>query len=196
MLTKAEFDRTLEAVSDPTARIETLGALLAKASGLGSRLVIAGGSAISVYSHGLWVSDDVDIVGEKRRIVPVLKRWGFVASEDPDGRVYWTRKDLRLVIDIINRAPGSGSGRSGRLRTMVTGSGPVQVSAVEDLILRRLVFWSRNGEPVLMDQAVALFDANREEVDIDYLEGEVRWERVEDAYQELRRLAGPTRHAE
>ncbi|MGP8077115.1 MAG: hypothetical protein ACLQD8_04820 [Thermoplasmata archaeon] len=191
MVTKAEFDRILHRISDPTARIQTIGALLARDSGLGPRLVIAGGSAVSIYSHGRFVSGDVDIVGEKGRIVPVLEGWGFTPLEDPDGRVYWTRADLELVVDIIHRSPESGSGRSGRPRTFVTDHGPVRASAVEDLIVRRLVFWSRDGNPELLDQAVVLFGTNREEIDIEYLEGEVRWERVERAYRELRRLAGP-----
>jgi len=191
MRSKAEFDEILKAIRDPTSRIETFGALLAKDSGLGPRLVLAGGSAISIYSHGRFTSGDVDVVGEKGRIVPVLKRWGFAPAEDPDGRVYWTRADLELVIDILHRSPSSGSGRSGRLRTIMTDYGPVRASAIEDLIVRRLVFWSRDGKAALLDQAVALFIENREEIDIPYLEGEVRWEKIDAAYQELQRLAGP-----
>jgi hypothetical protein len=191
MRSKAEFDRILRATRSLTARIETFGALLAEDSGLGSRLVLAGGSAISIYSHGRFTSGDVDIVGDKGRIVPVLRGWGFAPVEDPDGRVYWTRPDLGLVVDILHRSPRSGSGRSGRLRTIVTDYGPVRVSAIEDLIVRRLVFWSRDGKTELMDQAVALYFENREEIDISYLEGQVRWEKVDVAYRELRRLADP-----
>ncbi|MGB6500288.1 MAG: hypothetical protein WBG19_02650 [Thermoplasmata archaeon] len=191
MLSKSEFDGILGPIADPTAKIQTLGALLAKNSGMGSRLVIAGGSAISIYSHGRYTSGDIDVVGDKARIAPILRRWGFASAEDPDGRVYWTREDLGLVIDIIHRSPSTGSGRSGRLRKIVTDYGPVSVSAVEDLIVRRLVFWSRDGKPELMDQAVALYVENREEIDVPYLEGEIGWERADAAYRELLRLAGP-----
>jgi hypothetical protein len=190
MRSKLEFDRILSSRSKLTERIQMLGSLLAKDSGLGSRLVIAGGSAISIYTEGRYVSGDIDIVGEKRRIVPVLERWGFAPVDDPDGRVYWARKDLGLFVDIVHRSPGSGSGRSGRLRTVVTRFGPVRISAVEDLIVRRLVLWSRFGKRELIDQAVVLYTSNREEIDRAYLEGEVRWERVEKAYGELRRLSG------
>lgn len=189
MRPKTQFDRILGAISDPVERIQTLGALLAKDSGLGSRLVIAGGSAISIYSEGRYVSEDIDVVGGKERIAPVLERWGFAPVNDPDGRVYWARADLGLLVDIVHRSAGKGSGRSGRPRTIVTDYGPVQVSAVEDLIVRRLVLWSRYGKPELIDQAVALYTSNRDEVDDAYLEGEVRWERVEKAYRELRRLS-------
>jgi hypothetical protein len=190
MLTKARFDSIILAVQDRALRVATFGALLAKESGLGSKIVIAGGSAFAVYSHGQFTSEDVNVVGERSRISPVLKRWGFRPEEDEDGRVYWRRDDLGLLIDIIHRAGTSGSGRSGITRKIMTSQGAVRVSAVEDLIVRRLVFWSRDGTPQLLEQATLLFAENREGIDIDYLESEVRYERVGAAYRELQRLAG------
>jgi hypothetical protein len=194
MLTKAEFDEALRPVSNRGERIATFGALLARESRLGSKLVVAGGSAIMVYSQGRYSSDDIDLVGEKRRIVPVLRRWGFTPEEDPDGRVYWRRDDLALAVDIIARPGRVGSGTSGPARTIMTREGPVRVSAVEDLIVRRLVFWSRGGRPELIDQAVGLLVEHGDEVDLEYLEGEVRYEKVEDAYRELRRLVDAADH--
>jgi hypothetical protein len=190
MLTKARFDSIILAVQDRALRVATFGALLAKESGLGSKIVIAGGSAFAVYSHGQFTSEDVNVVGERSRISPVLKRWGFRPEEDEDGRVYWRRDDLGLLIDIIHRAGTSGSGGSGITRKIMTSQGAVRVSAVEDLIVRRLVFWSGDGTPQLLEQATLLFAENREGIDIDYLESEVRYERVGAAYRELQRLAG------
>jgi hypothetical protein len=190
MRSKAEFDATIEKVRDPAKRIATFGAMLAKDSGLGSRLIIAGGSAITVYSHGQFTSEDVDIVGERSRIGPVLKRWGFRLERGEVGRPYWRRDDLGLLVDIIHRSESSGSGRAGVPRTFKTTEGPVRASAVEDLIVRRLVFWSRSGTSGLLTQATVLFAENQGEIDLDYLEGEVRYEGVEEAYRELRRRAG------
>ncbi len=190
MLPKGEFDLAIRGVTDPATRIETFGALLAKASGVGPRLLITGGSAITIYTHGRFTSEDVDVVGPKKRIIPVLRRWGFQPEEDPsDQRIYWNRDDLGLSIDIIHRSRASGSGRRGNPRTISTAHGPVHASAIEDLVVRRLVFWSRDGKAELMDQAVILFQSNQEEIDLEYLEGEVRWEGVGTAYGELQRLA-------
>jgi hypothetical protein len=188
MLSRQAFDRAILATSDPATRIETFGALLAKASR--TKPIIAGGSAITIYTSGRHTSDDIDVVGEKARLVPVLEKWGFAPEEDPeDHRVYWNREDLGLSIDIVHRSPGSGSGRSGVPRTIETSHGPVRASALEDVIVRRLVFWSRSGKPVLMDQAVVVFRSHEDDIDLEYLEGEVRWEGVEAAYAEMRRLA-------
>lgn len=191
MLSLREFDRIMRGVSDPAMRIETFGALLAKASGTGSKLLIAGGSAITIYTSGRYTSDDTDIVGQKVRLVPVLRRWGFAPEEDPsDHRVYWNREDLGLFVDIVNRSPSSGSGRSGVPPKIVTSYGAVHASAIEDVIVRRLVFWSRQGTPGLMDQAVVVFRSHQGDIDLDYLEGAVRFEGVATAYGELQRLAG------
>ncbi len=187
MLSKIGFDEALRSASDSAKKIAIFGALLAKASGLGQNLTIAGGSAITLYSRSRFVSEDVDVVGESTRIVPVLRKWGFQPEKDTDGRVYWRRDDLGLFVDIIHRSLRSGRGKSGRTRTFVTAAGPVRVSAIEDLIVRRLVFWSRSGKPELLDQAIVLYSENKDDLDIGYLEAEIRWEGVEEAYRELQR---------
>ncbi|HEV2166699.1 MAG TPA: hypothetical protein VGS23_06990 [Thermoplasmata archaeon] len=190
MLTRAKFDEALGWSSEPGKRIAVFGALLAHETGLGPGLVITGGSAMTIYSENRISSDDVDVVGDRRKITPILKRWGFTPEEDPDdGRVYWRRDDLSLAVDIIHRSGKAGPGRPGSPQMISTGSGIVYVAAVEDLIVRRLVFWSREGNPKLLDHAVLLFFEYRSEIDLEYLEGEVRYERVEAAYRELRRLA-------
>ncbi len=190
MRTKSEFDAVIGEIRDPAQKIATFGAMLAKDSGLGPKLVITGGSAITVYSHGQFTSEDVDVVGERSRITPVLKRWGFRREEGEDGRPYWRHDDLGLLVDIIHRSESSGSGRSGVPHTFKTAQGPLRASAVEDLVVRRLVFWSRSGKHGLLDQAVILFAENRDDIDIDYLEGEVKYEGVEEAYRQLKERAG------
>lgn len=190
MLTRTKFDELIRPISDPAKRIALFGALLARESGLAAKLVVTGGSAMAVYSHSQISSADVDIVGDSRKIVPVLERWGFIGEDDPkDGRKYWRRDDLSLAIDIIHRMRRSGSGRSGTTRVISTTEGDVYLAAIEDLIVRRLVFWSRDGTPALIDHAVLLFVEYNDEIDIEYLELEVRYEKVEEAYRELRRLA-------
>jgi hypothetical protein len=190
MLTREEFDRALLSVSESEERVAILGALLARATRLGRNLVILGGSAISIRTRGEYVSGDIDILGRRTRIVRVLERWGFSREEDRDGRTYWTRGDLGLAIDIIDRARYSG--HSAGVQTIQTPYGPTRIAAVEDLILRRLIRWKATGRREFLDQAVPLLIENRERIDYEYLETRVRYERIEDAYQELRRLAEAT----
>lgn len=187
-VTKAEFESAIKSTTAPELRSAVLGALLAGATG--SNPVITGGSAIAIRTEGRFVTKGVDIIGLASRISPVLRRWGFVREVKERG--YWTRRDLGLLVDVINRAdyPGLESG----LLTFHTPYGPVRVAASEDLILRRLIYWSTGGKrgytlDQLMDQAVTLFLDQRGALDDEYLEVWVRQEGVEMAYSELRRRA-------
>jgi hypothetical protein len=186
---KAAFERTIRGASGEASKISLFGALLAKDTRLGPNLYIVGGSAITIHTRGRYASADLDVVGDKPRIEAVLARWGFTPMDDEDGRVYWRRDDLGFAVDIIHRPVGLGSGNSGAPRTVRTAVGPVRTSAVEDLIIRRLMRWSRAGQRGLLDQAVLLYESNRDSLDVDYLESQVRYERVEAAYRELRRLS-------
>ena len=160
----------------PAGKVETFGALLGNAVGTRNRVVIAGGSAATVYTGGEYVSGDIDVVGPRHAIEAVLKRWGFSPETDSDGRVYWSRNDLALFVDIIHRR--AGHGRGGRPLVVRTPYGPVYISAVEDYRPRRLVFWSRGGKPELLAQAVDLYQRRREKLDPDHLLAEVRYEGV------------------
>jgi len=181
----------MASVAGPTDKIESFGALLSRDVGARARVVIAGGSAATVYTGGGYISGDIDVVGPRPLIEAVLKRWGFVPEADTDGRVYWSRDDLGLFVDILHRT--GGPGRGGRPLVLRTRYGPVRISAVEDVIVRRLVFWSRDGHPELLVQAVDLYKSRRDRLDLEYLLAEVRYERVEQAFDEMRRLADSPR---
>ncbi len=71
------FDSTLQRARTQTERLAWFGALLTKETGLEGRLVIVGGSAIEIYlGSDQYVSENIDVVGEKARIKTVLERGG------------------------------------------------------------------------------------------------------------------------
>ncbi len=185
---KRAFDSAIRSAPGLAEKTELFGAFLTRSVGERPPPIITGGSAVAILTSGRFVSGDIDVVGRRERIEPVLRRWGFTSENDPDGRVYWTRADLGLFVDILHRT--AGRGRSGTPRRIETSAGPVWVTAVEDLLIGRLVRWSRGGAGAdeMMDQAVELFVRSENALDLAYLEGEVRYERVGTAYRELRRL--------
>jgi hypothetical protein len=186
MVTRLEFERALRMAQSSGERVALFGALLARESGLGERLVVVGGSAISVYTAGAYVSKDIDVVGKRTRIAPVLQRWGFEFDER-HGRGYWVRDDLRILVDVINRSDYVGLLEGTREQS--TRVGPVRIAAVEDLILRRLVFSKRGRSPELLNQATLLWLRYGEELDEEYLESQSKYEGVYDLYRELKRRA-------
>lgn len=187
MLSKDEFERALRSGSRDDERFAIFGALLARASRLRRNLVLTGGAAIAIRASAQGIPQDVDVIARRSRIVPVLKTWGFESVDDPDGRQYWVRRDLGLAVDIIDRSDDSG--RVAGVQSVLTPYGPVRVAAIEDLIVRRLVFWKRGGPSQLLDQAVVLFLSHRGSRDDVYLDRVVQYERIRDAYERMRQLA-------
>ncbi|HZY91540.1 MAG TPA: hypothetical protein VFG07_02015 [Thermoplasmata archaeon] len=162
-----------------------LGALIAKASS--ADVVIVGGSAIEVYTGGLFVSEDVDLVGERDAIISTLERWGFRR----DGRL-WSRSDLELWVDPVGR---HYSGDVRKLREVSTPYGPIRLASVEDLIGKRLIevkVWPRAGTQML-DQAVALAAEYGADLDWEYITEVARREHADDLLPELRRRAARPR---
>ncbi len=162
-----------------------MGALLATEAA--TEIVIVGGSAIEIYSSGMYVSADIDLVGERPSIIKALERWGFRR----EGRL-WSRPDLGLWVDPVGRFY---TGDVGRLRVVSTPYGSVRLASVEDLIAKRLIetkVWPRGGTE-LLDQAVALAAEYQDEIDWDYTRRVAAGDGAEDLIPELRRRLAPAR---
>lgn len=174
----AEFDACLARAGTPEDRLAWFGALLAKE--VRSHVELVGGSAIEIYlSSSAYVSQDVDVVGERFAIGDVLRRWGFREVTGRSQRLYWFKETVGLV-DLVGAVARSGM----PARRIETPYGPVLLSAVEPLIIRRLVRAARESSRELFRQAVAL--ARLGGLDWEYLEAEARYEKVAPSLQRLR----------
>ncbi|MGC2034988.1 MAG: hypothetical protein WA761_06045 [Thermoplasmata archaeon] len=187
MVSRSQFDRAIRGARRRDERIAVFAAMLAKDAGLDRSMIVTGGSGVTLRTHGRFTSKDIDIVGPRSAIAPVLKGWGFVEEEGEKHRRYWNRGDLQLSVDIIDRRDYVGLTEG--IETISTPHGPARVAATEDLIVRRLVFWQRERKHQFMDQAVVLYLEDTESIDTDYLQFEVRRERVQKAYAEMLALA-------
>jgi hypothetical protein len=174
-----EFDRIIASAPRPEDRISWFGALLAKDSR--ANVEIVGGSAIEIYlSSADYISQNVDLVGRKDRIVPVLRRWKFRQVVGRGHRVYWLKEAIGLV-DIVGAGDRSGL----RPRQVETPYGPVLVSAVEPLIVRRLIRARRENSDEFLGQAIRL--AKQGELDRDYLEVMARYEQATPLLKRVRK---------
>lgn len=84
--------------------------------------MIVGGSAIEIYTGGLYVSGGVDLVGERDALIHTLEQWGFRR----DGRL-WSRPDLQLWVDPVGRY---NAGDARKLREVSTPYGSVRLASV------------------------------------------------------------------
>ncbi len=174
-----EFDRVIASAPNREDRIAWFGALLAKESQ--TRVEIVGGSAIEIYlSSSEYISQDVDLVGARDRIEPVLRRWDFRQVEGRSRRVYWLKKSIGLV-DIVGAGDRSGL-RPPRIETPY---GPVWVSAVEPLITRRLSRAHRERSDALFGQAVRLAEGRK--LDWEYLETLAKYEGAASLLKQLQK---------
>lgn len=178
-MNRLEFDQTVSSATAPEDRLAWFGALLARESG--TDVEIVGGSAIEIYlSSEEYVSQDVDLVGQKDKLAPVLRRWGFQRVEGRSHRIYWLKKSIGLV-DLVGAGDRSGL----RPRKVDTPHGPVLVSAVEPLIVRRLGRASRERSTELFAQALKL--ARLGDLDWEYLESMAKYEDFVPLLTKLRR---------
>lgn len=179
----SEFDAALTKATSPEERLAWFGALLSAA--VQGHVEIVGGSAIEIYlSSDSYVSEDVDLVGDRAAISEVLRSWGFREVSGRSQRIYWFKEAIGLV-DLVGAVARSGL----PARRMSTPLGPLALSAVEPLIVRRLVRAKREASDAMFRQAVAL--ARLGGIDWEYLEVEARYEEIGPLLRRLRNRIGP-----
>ncbi len=188
-MNRKEFERTLAAARTEDERLAWFGALLTRESKLDGQLIIVGGSALEIYlTSSEYVSMDIDIVGEKAAISPVLRRWGFQAEKGRDQRVYWVKTGLGNV-DLVGPRDRSGLPP----RALPTPFGAVLLGPIEYLIVRRLMMAGQKRSTEMFRQAVVLAARYKRGIDWDYIRAQAAYERVLPLFQELEEQVVPRR---
>jgi hypothetical protein len=175
-----EFSREIRKATSPEDRIAWFGALLSREAK--KQVEVVGGSAIEIYlSSSSYVSQDIDLVGDRAAMEGVFRRWNFRQIQGRSSRTYWTH-DLVGLVDLVGVTDRSGLPP----RRVSTRYGPITLSALEPLIIRRLARASREKSRELFRQAVEL--ARKGDLDWDYLRSEARFERVDTELRRLQRI--------
>src|SRR3990170_5879733 len=170
----------LSAAPDRTQYRLYFSALLAKAAAIPTdEFFVVGGSAIEIYTVGEYTSGDLDIVSsQNERLRTVLKSWNF----QRDGRI-WVNAELGLVVD-LNRYPYAGDIEKTTIVTTPYGS--IRLSAIEDLLVKRLAsakFWKQKDD---FDHAKLLTVEFWDRIDWAYLERFASEKEVSDLLARLR----------
>lgn len=175
-----EIGRILAAQSNRSQKTLFFSALLA-AEADNPGMVVVGGSAIEIYTQGAYVSGDIDVVGDRPRLLRVLENWGF----KKEGRI-WHHTGWALVVDVPSL---EYHGSFDRTRLVSTPFGGVRLAAVEDLLVSRLIS-SRYWEiPKDFDHAVLLAIRYRSSVDWDYVVERATFDQVQDLVPLVRERA-------
>lgn len=145
------------------------------------QVVLVGGAAVELYTAGAYVTGDVDLIGDRESVGPLLEAAGFRRVD----RLY-VLEDAGLAVDLVGP-----SQRRGETTTELTIRGlAVRVVTVEDAIVDRLLaaeYWKSRTD---WEQAVLLYEAHAARLHRQILEDRARANDVEEA---LRRLIGEIR---
>ena len=101
----------------------------------GIEAVLVGGACVSIYSHNLYQSYDLDFVSYQglKLIEQALVKFGFVRN----GRCF-TRSDCPYVIDFVNPPVAIGHSPIRHFATLTTPLGPLQLLTPTDCVKDRL----------------------------------------------------------
>jgi hypothetical protein len=119
--------------------------------------ILWGGSAVELYTGGLWSTADIEVVASDARLLTAeLFAAGFRWSDRPQHteRGLW-HPELQIGIDIIEASEALGvAEQSNRLVVVLDlePSGPTDVASlkvvgIEDLIAQQVGCWLRDGAP-------------------------------------------------
>ena len=177
--------RVILGTDDPTDRKIRFMALLTSSLPKGKRRpVLVGRSAIEGYLDGTLRTGDMDIVYNVKALQEVLGKWRISLGE---GLRAWVNEELGLAVDMVGE---DFAGSYDRVTTITTEYGPATISAIEDLIVKRLAsakFWSA---PTDVEQAFLLAKAHDDSIDWDYVKDESRKADVVDYLAKLREMLG------
>ncbi|KXA96078.1 hypothetical protein AKJ37_06060 [candidate division MSBL1 archaeon SCGC-AAA259I09] len=144
-----------------------------------SRLILVGGSASAWYSRGSYRTLDVDViaVGKVDELKKGLRKLGFERNR------VWHYPAADYALDIVSRA-----GRPERTRTYEVNDYEIEIASPEEVIVNDLAgykFWNLADD---FDRAKLVFEAELENLDMDYLNRRASEENVADVLSELEQI--------
>ena len=137
----------------------------------GKSPVVVGGTAVDIYTKGLFPSRDIDLIGDRKIIGEILeKKFGFAHA----GR-HWVNERIGIFIEV----PGDYfSGDKNKITTIWVGSLKLYIIGIEDLIIDRLnacVHWKSETD---CSQAQYMIRYYRNRLDFGYLEKKAKDEGI------------------
>jgi serine/threonine-protein kinase HipA len=133
-----KLKKKLAPLKNPTERvIAFLGVLgeILHAEGLKVPLVV-GGAAVEIYTHGVYMSQDIDIKSDMSATMRILKDMGFVGQ----GRSLMYSEEFDLLVDWQGACLEEGQAAEERALTLESSDGQpaLRLISIPDLVIDRL----------------------------------------------------------
>jgi hypothetical protein len=146
------------------------------------KVVLSGGSCVSIYSREKYVSADLDFVTEtftKRAVIKMaMESLGF-REEDRCFR----HPDAAFLVEFPPGPLGVGEEPVRQINEIKTATGIVRIISPTDCVKDRLVWFYHNNDTECLEQAVLVAENN----DVDLAELK-RWSQVEGKHEVFHRI--------
>jgi hypothetical protein len=162
--------------------VDELAALICSTlEGHGVRVVLSGGSVVSIYSENAYLSYDLDFIqiGLSRRVDPAMEELGF----RKEGR-HWTHPRSRFLVEFPPRPVQVGEETLTSFAERSTPLGTLRLLPPTECVMDRLAAFYHWNDRQSLEQAVAV--ARRQSVDLRRIE---EWSRGEGASKKFREFS-------
>jgi hypothetical protein len=160
--------------------------------------ILVGGAAVELYTRGAYTTGDVDLVGSVTApVARALEKAGFRRH----GR-HWIHEPRQIFVEF----PGTALGRNEKALWLEVTGQRVRIISAEDLLIDRLGGWEHWRSSVDGVNALLLWLAQSEHMDVDRVESRIedsgwqkawrsliefvsRWEREDPSPEEIEEWA-------
>lgn len=151
--------------------------------GLGIEVVLSGGSCVSIYSAGKYVSMDLDFIdtrfATRREILEAMSAIGFT----PEKR-YFKHPDADLLVEFPSGPPAVGKEPIGAINKIEFSTGVLWILSPTDCVKDRLAAYYHWNDLQSLEQAVLVAQSNN--VDLNEVK---RWSEAEGMSDAFARIA-------
>ncbi|MGB8215945.1 MAG: DUF6036 family nucleotidyltransferase [Candidatus Methanoperedens sp.] len=169
IITELEKISSIENLVD--RKLYFMGLLTQEAEKRKVRPIVVGGSAVDIYTEGIYPSHDIDLVSNRKIIGEILEN---VFNFKQSGR-HWINEQIGLAVEV----PGSSlAGDKDKITVARIENLKVYIIGLEDLIIDRLnacVHWKSETD---CDQARYIIRYYRDRLDFGYLEKKAKDEGI------------------
>lgn len=159
----------------------------------GVDVVLSGGACVFIYSHGKYLSMDLDMIhtglmAPKRSLIrEAMKALGFSES----GR-YFKHPDTELFVEFPKGPPAVGEEPVKEIHELRAATGMLKIISPTDCVKDRLTWFYHDQDMQCLDQAVAV--ARNNPIDLKEIERWSAGEGKREQFEQIReRLATKTR---
>jgi hypothetical protein len=151
--------------------------------GLGIDVVLSGGSCVSIYSGGKYVSNDLDFIDMRFAKAREIRDAMFAIGFMPENR-YFKHPEVVLLVEFPSGPPAVGKEPIGSINEIEFSTGVLRILSPTDCVKDRLAAYYHWNDLQSLEQAILVAQSN----DVDLTDVE-RWSKAEGMSDAFARIA-------